>query len=370
MNGEEMKQGISLLLVVFAFAVTTSAQSATAATSSDGKKAPLSLSDLLAEQAQYDKVLVPHNAWAADFRIRLESHNQQIARQKEVVDQQATLSAAYKAALESHNTNRCSAPANDPGQCSAYNQEADRLNAERALLEKQIAQINAEADRLDAQKAALDIEQKKINAEKVQIDLEGDRLNADIAEYRPHLSKDVAPKITDQGVINAALDKGAGEWNLGVCAASKWFNVLHLVVEGRAVKTVANGVPNTDSFHDMTNDPFVWTFAEAENRDGTTARTYSYFSTLSKDGDNGAKGDSLVSFMEIDPINAGHSMGLYVRSNDTKKQVLQTETAFAVRSVGFTEMETFAKEGKAICNDIAVLSAKEQTAYLKKWAAR
>jgi hypothetical protein len=74
--------------------------------------------------------------------------------------------------------------------------------------------------------------------------------------------------------------------------------------------------------------------------------------------------------MEIDPINAGHSMGLYVRSNDTKKQVLQTETAFAVRSVGFTEMETFAKEGKAICNDIAVLSAKEQTAYLKKWAAR
>jgi len=365
-----MKRGISLLLVVLAFTVMAFTQSVSAAPSSEVKKAPLQLSDLQAEQAQYDKVLAPHNAWAMDFRVRLTNHNQQIAKQKEVVDQQAALTAAYTSALESHNTNRCSAPANNPGLCSAYNQEADRLNAEKALLEKQIAQINAEADRLDAQKAALDIEQKKINDEKVQIDLQGDRLNADIAEYRPHLSKDVAPKITDPAVISAALDKAAGEWNLGVCAPSKWFNVLHLVVEGKTVTTLANGVPNTDTFHDMTKNPFVWTFAEADNRDGAVALTYSYLSTLSKDSDNGSKGDSLVSFVELDPIDAAHSIGLYVRSNDTKKQVLQTETSFAVRSVGFSEMEAFAKAGQAICNDIAVLSGKEQTAYLRKWATR
>ena len=364
-----MKQHIVLLPVVFALAVTAMAQSAAPATASNSTRAALQLSDLQAEQAQYDHALAPHNTWAADYAVRLKNHDEQTAKQNDAVAQESARAATYQAAVAAHNANVCRAPANDPGQCAAYNEERDRLDAEKAFLESWIAQLNAEAPRLNAEKASMDIEHDKINAEKVQLDLAADRLNADIAAFMPRLSKDVEPKITAPAAVDAALDKVSGEWNVGVCSWDKSFNVLHLVVVGKTITAVASGVPNTDTFHDRTKDPFVWTFAEAENRDGAMALTYSVAHTLSKDSADGATGDSVVSFVEVDPISSAHWIGLYERSNDTKKKVVETRTSFAVRSVGFTDMEAFAKTGQAVCNNVSVLPGQEQTAYLKNWAA-
>lgn len=334
----------------------------------DGSKAPLQFSDLLAEQAQYDHMLAPHNAWAADYAARLKDHDEQTAKQNDAVTQETARAAVYQAAVESHNANRCFMPTNTAGQCTAYNEERDRLDAEKAFLENWIARLDAEAPRLNAQKASLDIERDKINAEKVQLDLAADRLRADIAAYLPQLSKDVGPKVTDPVLMNAALDKGSGEWNVGVCSWDKTFTVLHVIVAGRTITAVASGVPRTDTFQDRTKNPFVWTLAEADDRDGTTTLTYSIAHKLSKDSDDGATGDSVVSVVEIDPVSSAHWIGMYQRSNDTKKQVVEKRTTFAVRSVGLTDMEAFAKVGQAVCNDTSVLPGKQQTAYLKNWA--
>ena len=361
-----MKQCIGSLPVIFALAVAAMAQSAAPTATA---KAPLQLSDLLAEQAQYEHMLAPHNTWADDYAVRLKDHDDQTAKQNDAVAQESARAAVYQATVESHNANRCTAPANNPSQCTAYNEERERLNAEKAYLENWIAQLNAEAPRLNAQKAALDIERDKINAEKAQLDLALDRLRADIAEYLPPLSKDTEPKIADPAVVNPALDKESGEWNVGVCSWDKMLTVLHVVVAGKTVTAVASGVPNTDTFQDRSKDPFVWTLAEAEDRDGATALTFSVAHALNKDSGDGATGDSVVSVVEIDPVTSAHWIGMYQRSNDTRKQVIEKRTTFAERSVGLTGMEAFAKAGQAVCDGIAVLPGKQQTAYLKNWAA-
>lgn len=79
---------------------------------------------------------------------------------------------AYRAAVSQHNNNQCTAPADNPGVCSAYNAEAGRLNAQKAAL-------TSEADGLDRTGALLNQLRQTITDETMKWAENVKRLNAE-----------------------------------------------------------------------------------------------------------------------------------------------------------------------------------------------
>jgi chromosome segregation ATPase len=56
---------------------------------------------------------------------------------------------ALNSAMAAHNSNRCTAPADNPGVCAGYNAEANQLNARRAQLETQKEDLDRRKGYLD-----------------------------------------------------------------------------------------------------------------------------------------------------------------------------------------------------------------------------
>jgi chromosome segregation ATPase len=127
----------SLILAVLMTAIATSAQvpAAQTAPAPDTKE-------------QFDKDVKVLAAKVDSYKVRVKIHNDYI------INVQVPTMAAYKAAIDKHNENRCHTTEGSSA-CDAYNAEATALNNQRAGLEAEATRLDEEQAKLETEKADL-----------------------------------------------------------------------------------------------------------------------------------------------------------------------------------------------------------------------
>jgi chromosome segregation ATPase len=172
--------------------------------------------DVQLDQQQWDKAFATHQKWLADWQVKQDANQADIARHTQLVaastakvaDVSARTSAHTQWA-DRHNANRCYYPPNNPNACAGYEAERQQIAQEAANLASEISAVNAEAARLNALAADLNAihgplveEGGRINADKAMVDQQGQNLNAAIAAYKAQAEK-----------YNAWVKKHNDEWN-------------------------------------------------------------------------------------------------------------------------------------------------------------
>lgn len=174
----------------------------------------------------------------------------------------------------------------------------------------------------------------------------------------------------------AALDRVDGVWSTGICVpreSGPFFNIVQFSFD-TAAKTASitkNGYPGTDSYHDYTKDPFVYSFLGANNFEGDSELEYSFSTVLDQDAEGlGVKGDKLTTFIGVVPLDADRLMAMYFRRNDTRNKELFQGSIFGYRSSDYTDsgLSAFATDGRNLCDAIYSLSPTEQAQAIRRWA--
>jgi chromosome segregation ATPase len=172
--------------------------------------------DVQLDQQQWDKAFATHQKWLADWQVKQDANQADIARHtKLVADNTAKVadvsarSSVHKQWADRHNANRCYYPPNNPNACAGYEAERQQIAQEAASLTSEINAVNAEAARLNALAADLNAvhtplaeEGGRINADKAMVDQQGQNLNNAIAAYKAQAEK-----------YNAWAKKHNDEWN-------------------------------------------------------------------------------------------------------------------------------------------------------------
>jgi hypothetical protein len=171
--------------------------------------------DVVLDQAQYDKALAKHNDWAADQNKRAADHDLASAHLTQLFAplraRQADVVSRFNANQQwaaNLTANRCFYPPDNPGYCSAYEQQRSQQISQMGQLKAEAAQIDAEAAPLNAQVAELNVsaaeltsEGDRVNADKVRIDAQGKVLDDAILAYKTRLA-----------TLNAAIERHNHDW--------------------------------------------------------------------------------------------------------------------------------------------------------------
>jgi chromosome segregation ATPase len=138
---------------------------------------------LLAKREENKKAYALLSATAADIKdgfATLDKYSKKYDSDKTAYDLDlaayAPAAAQLNSALDSHNANRCTAPADNPGVCASYNAEADNLNARRA-------QLQPTKDKLDRDKQFLDTTLGQLRELQSVMQEKYAKFNADAKEY-------------------------------------------------------------------------------------------------------------------------------------------------------------------------------------------
>src|SRR5271166_585589 len=88
--------------------------------------------------------------WKDELRAEQEKNSASIAAIDAEAEPLGNRLSKVQHQIDIHNANQCTAPADNPGSCAAYNREAAQLNSDQQNLISQLKPLAAESDRLIA----------------------------------------------------------------------------------------------------------------------------------------------------------------------------------------------------------------------------
>jgi chromosome segregation ATPase len=177
----------------------------------EAKKSAIEMAD-----AALTKYLPPHNTAVANLAIEQGQHNDAVH--------------AQDTATAQHNANRCVAPSDNPGVCSAYNAEADQLNQRASYLTNEAAGLNKRADDLNAEKAKLDEIQKNLSADILEYTAWSKSYNANVAQNQANIALLVSTLkqvLKSNDDCKKAIGSGTAENMSEVCGQLFDGNAIH-----------------------------------------------------------------------------------------------------------------------------------------------
>jgi chromosome segregation ATPase len=180
-------------------------------TKHEAKKSAIEMAD-----ATLTKYLPAHNDAVRALAVEQGQHNDSVR--------------AQDAATAQHNANRCVAPSDNPGVCSAYNAEADQLNQRAGYLANEAAQENAKADNLNAEKAKLDEIQKNLSADVLEYTAWQKSYNANVTQNQANIALLVSTLkqiLKSNDDCKKALASGTNENMKEVCGQLFDGNAVH-----------------------------------------------------------------------------------------------------------------------------------------------